>query len=303
VTAKEPGKKEEEKTIVSKNGDYEIAYKLTTTANLAVTVPLYVCLYAYGADGTVATPSSDAYQLKNYSTQSGEATEIVIYPRYQLTKIGDSEKEAIEKDTSATVDNTHNTGGNGYNAGGDYYYYYTENDTTYHIVFREDVETVGSDYFYVDKKNALSDGTTEVEVVAGQKITSSTKKIDSSFDEDLQKAFGLPSSSYLETRVASVKAESKTWILVADGQATKAKDLSMKINSLDLSTATGENGASVYGWSLGVAKDADNPGTLSLPIEAAIAGDGLNEETADDTAAITVTYTITAASDTTTANQ
>ncbi len=45
---------------------------------LNVTVPLYVCMYAYGGDGTVVTPSEDAYKITSYTESNVQITEVVV---------------------------------------------------------------------------------------------------------------------------------------------------------------------------------------------------------------------------------
>lgn len=50
--------------------NYEITVAQKATYQLEATVPMYVCMYGYRGTGNIVTPTSDAYQLKNYSTQN-----------------------------------------------------------------------------------------------------------------------------------------------------------------------------------------------------------------------------------------
>lgn len=52
---------------------YDIFFAVTGSYQLDVTIPLYVCMYANGADGSVITPSPDAYAIHNASSSNDSA--------------------------------------------------------------------------------------------------------------------------------------------------------------------------------------------------------------------------------------
>lgn len=73
--------------------EYEITVRTKSSYQLNATVPAYVCMYGYRGTGTVITPSSDAYQLKNYSTinMSANATITDIVKLTHMTQLLDTE--------------------------------------------------------------------------------------------------------------------------------------------------------------------------------------------------------------------
>ena len=78
-------------------GDERVSYDITVQTKSAyqlnATVPAYVCMYGYRGTGTVVTPTSDAYQLKNYSTvnTSARATIVDIVKITKFTQIADED--------------------------------------------------------------------------------------------------------------------------------------------------------------------------------------------------------------------
>jgi len=64
-----------------------IKYKAVTQdfsrSSYRFTVPLYVCMYAYGVTGKVVTPTADSYRIQNASMQATSA-KIVRVERYQV---------------------------------------------------------------------------------------------------------------------------------------------------------------------------------------------------------------------------
>jgi hypothetical protein len=53
-----------------------------------VTVPLYVCMYAYGGDGKVVTPSAETYSMINYSSVPVQITSIQGAGSWELKESG-----------------------------------------------------------------------------------------------------------------------------------------------------------------------------------------------------------------------
>lgn len=72
---------------------YEFTIRTKSAYQLNATVPMYVCMYGYRGTGTVVTPSSDAYKLKNYSTvnMSDNATIVDIVKLTKYAQILDTE--------------------------------------------------------------------------------------------------------------------------------------------------------------------------------------------------------------------
>ena len=78
-------------------GDERVSYDITvqtkSSYQLNATIPAYVCMYGYRGTGTVVTPTSDAYQLKNYSTMNmdSKATIVDIVKVTKFTQILDED--------------------------------------------------------------------------------------------------------------------------------------------------------------------------------------------------------------------
>lgn len=72
---------------------YDITVRTKSSYQLDATVPLYVCMYGYRGTGTVVTPDSDAYKLKNYSTvnMDSNATIVDIVKLTEYSQILDTE--------------------------------------------------------------------------------------------------------------------------------------------------------------------------------------------------------------------
>lgn len=83
--------------VVTAEADDQVSYEITVQAKSAyqlnATVPAYVCMYGYRGTGTVVTPTSDAYQLKNYSTvnTAAKATIVDIVKITKFTQIIDED--------------------------------------------------------------------------------------------------------------------------------------------------------------------------------------------------------------------
>lgn len=72
---------------------YEFTIRTKSAYQLNATVPMYVCMYGYRGTGTVVTPTSDAYKLKNYSTvnMDNNATIVDIVKLTKYSQILDTE--------------------------------------------------------------------------------------------------------------------------------------------------------------------------------------------------------------------
>lgn len=72
---------------------YDITVQTKASYQLNATVPAYVCMYGYRGTGTVVTPTSEAYQLKNYSTMNmdSKATIVDIVKVTKMTQILDED--------------------------------------------------------------------------------------------------------------------------------------------------------------------------------------------------------------------
>lgn len=83
--------------VVTAEADDQVSYEITVQTKSAyqlnATVPAYVCMYGYRGTGTVVTPTSDAYQLKNYSTvnTAAKATIVDIVKITKFTQIIDED--------------------------------------------------------------------------------------------------------------------------------------------------------------------------------------------------------------------
>lgn len=93
----DPDGPSKEDTLHKDTSDPRVSYDITvqtkSSYQLDTTVPMYVCMYGYRGTGTVITPTSDAYQLKNYSTvnMGSQATIVDIVKRTAYTQILDKE--------------------------------------------------------------------------------------------------------------------------------------------------------------------------------------------------------------------
>ena len=84
-----------EETVIPGTDDPRVEYEVTvsnkTAYQLKATVPMHVCMYGFRGDGSIVTPTKDAYQLKNYSTinEGSKATivDITKLTHYALSLI------------------------------------------------------------------------------------------------------------------------------------------------------------------------------------------------------------------------
>lgn len=87
---------------------YDIEYTTQLESHIRATVPLYVCMYAYGGTGEVVTPDEDAYAIENESTYTDKKWVSRITPYYAVTPIlsydGFTASETFEKATARYID-------------------------------------------------------------------------------------------------------------------------------------------------------------------------------------------------------
>jgi hypothetical protein len=93
---------------------YDVRWEVNRKSNLSVTVPLYVCMYGYGGDGTVVTPDEDAYRMVNNSTYEDYKEVKEIIPCYKVLSVEDAfteyktaaVAEVVAKATDGLTDET-----------------------------------------------------------------------------------------------------------------------------------------------------------------------------------------------------
>ncbi len=111
-----------EETLVPGTDDPRVEYEVTvstkTAYQLKATVPMYVCMYGFRGDGSIVTPTKDAYQMKNYSTinEASKATIVDITKLTHYAKIYDENHS--DEELSAIAYNTND---------GSYRYWYGKN--------------------------------------------------------------------------------------------------------------------------------------------------------------------------------
>lgn len=148
-----------EKTVTGSSEDSRVEYEVVLSSKqkyqLKATVPMYVCMYGYRGDGRVVTPTSDAYQLKNYSTMSRDdkATITSIVKVTHMSKIYDA-NHSNEKLYSI-----------GYKAGEGYTYWYSKPDTA----------PAGYDGYYVFGEKQLA-----IDPVTGNEVLSYANDVTAS---------------------------------------------------------------------------------------------------------------------------
>lgn len=78
----DPDGPSKEDQVIGTSDDARVSYEFTirtkSSYQLNATVPMYVCMYGYRGTGTVVTPTSDAYKLKNYSTVNMDSNASVV---------------------------------------------------------------------------------------------------------------------------------------------------------------------------------------------------------------------------------
>jgi hypothetical protein len=303
--SKLPAKYDEEKTIEGKITDnasriikYIVKYDVIEDGTISVTVPLYVCMYAYGGDGTVIVPEGTAYQMKNSSTKKVTTSITEIYPYYEVTVI----------DANSINDITISSGD--YNVTSGRYGFYQEMDTDgnsgkYIAVNLDQCAYNSNDNVYYYKGTKLAVSATIYDTAYGSVDNEVTNTDMYKVGEPYPKATSDENKTVgKKLRVSSVKATTaSTWTLVKGSETSlSAKEFKMSINSVDLATATTEAISTTRDsdlWIIDVPTlDNDSnqvtvPGKLNLPITASIAGNAVNET--GDVNVVSVSYTIASA--------
>lgn len=301
--------------------DYDISVTTKSSYQLNTTVPMYVCMYGYRGDGNVVTPTKDAYQLKNYSTEksSDGATITDIVKNTHYAKIYD-ENHSDEELFSIAYDDANKV----------YTYWYSDpsgdagwtEPTIYHVMTPEEkINASGQVYcIYIDNKwdfkaagvlngDALQETVTEVDAdhplkddyVKDGYNFGKTPKVGDKKTEGDTKATGLA------VKVTELQAQPATWKLVNDSKTLKRGEMVMSLapekaikdaSAIDLSTVSASTDITERGWYMDAPTVNDDgtvhdDGATSLPMitKAKIAGGNINA--AGCTSVVKVVYTVT----------
>ena len=301
--------------------DYDITVTTKSTYQLKATVPMYVCMYGYRGTGNVVTPSKDAYQLKNYSTESqnSSATVTDITKITHYAKIYD-ENHSDERLFSIAYDEVAKT----------YTYWYSDPSTAadwkepanYHVMTAdENINASGQVYvIFIDGQWSFK----AAGVLDGDALRETVKAVDPNhelaadftvgeFNFNKQPQIGQSATGGkdqgLALKVTEIQAEPATWKLVSDTKSDNLKrgEMVMSIapskaitdsSALDMSTLSASTDITERGWFL-EAPTVDDKGKVSedaatkLPMitKAKIAGGNVNP--AGCTSVVKVTYTLT----------
>lgn len=314
---------EESVVIAGTNDDrveYEITVSTTATYQLDVTVPMYVCMFGYGGDGNIIEPTSDVYQLLNYSTSNSDTsaeivdiTKITHYTRIYDENHSNENLYAIAFNTTT----------------GAYQYWYSMPTVTLapewvYYVIPEDlaINASGECYvIYIDGEWSFK----AAGVLSGDALreTINAIEVDHALAEDFlygpddQWNFGTTPAvgdkqeggtvNGMPVMVSGIQAQPHTWKLVgvdtsasemARGELTMSiapERASSNASAIDLSTASAKLDITERGWHLDApATDADGnvtaPADLGLIVNAKMAGGSVND--AGCTSVVTVNYTV-----------
>lgn len=314
----------EESVVITGTDDPRVEYELTVSVRSAyqldVTVPLYVCMYGFGGDGSIVEPTSDAYRLENHSTSNaGISAEIVDITRVtHYTRIYDENHS--NEDLYAIAYNTET---------GAYQYWYSmptvelAPEWVYYVIPEgENINASGQCYvLYMDEVwNFRAAG-----VLEGDAMKETVSAVDAAhpLSEDLlygpEDCWNFGTTPAVGDRleggknvgmpvlVSGIQATPHTWKLV--GVDTPVSDLrrgqltmsiaperaSSNASAIDLSAASAKLDITERGWMVD-APTADEDGTVTAPaslgliVQAQMAGGGVND--AGCTGVVTVSYTV-----------
>ena len=301
--------------------DYDITVTTKSTYQLKATVPMYVCMYGYRGTGNVITPSQDAYQLKNYSTENQNSSATVT----DITKITHYAKIYDENHSDERLFSI------AYDAGAKKYtYWYSDPSTTagwvqpdnYHVMAAdENINASGQTYvIFIDgewdfKAAGVLDGDGLRETVRAvdpnHELAADFKMGEFNFFKQPQVGMSATGGKDqgLALKVTEIQAEPATWKLVEDKKSGNLKrgEMVMSIapskaisdaSALDMSTLSASTDITERGWFLDaptVSADGkvseDNATKLPMITKAKIAGGNVNS--AGCTSVVKVTYTLT----------
>ena len=314
-----------EETVVPGTDDPRVEYEVTvstkTAYQLKATVPMYVCMYGFRGDGSIVTPTKDAYQLKNYSTinEGSKATIVDITKLTHYARIYDENHS--DEELTAIAFNTND---------GSYRYWYGKNPDTSGLgaewvvnmaVADEHLNASGEVYaIYIDGVWSFK----AAGVLDGDCLRQTVDKIDPAHplseslvykDEyDFGTAFSVGDfveggeDKGLALKVTGLQAQPATWRLVPlSTTSMKRGELMMSLapesaisnaSAIDLSACSAETDITERGWFMS-APEVDENGIVQpdkatlLPMTtfAQMAGGNVND--AGCSPVVKVTYTVT----------
>lgn len=313
-----------EETLVPGTADARVEYEVTistkTAYQLKATVPMFVCMYGFRGDGSIITPSKDAYQLKNYSTinEASKATVVDITKLTHYARIYDENHSNEELSAIAFNTNT-----------GEYRYWYGKNPSfslgagwvVNMAIADEHLNASGEVYaIFIDgkwdfKAAGVLDGDTLRETVAkidpkhplkDELVYKDEFEFGTNFAVGDSKEGGEVKG--LALKVTSLQAQPATWKLVPLNTASmKRGDLMMSLapesaisnaSAIDLSACSADTDITERGWFMGAPAvnaygvvDADKATTLPMTTFAQMAGGNIND--AGCSPVVKVTYTVT----------
>lgn len=305
--------------------EYEVNIATKATYQLKATVPMYVCMFGYRGTGNVVTPTSDAYQLKNYSTNNSAASATIV----DITKLTHYAKIYDENHSNENLYSI------AYDANAKQYTYWYSNPA-----FMEDGKTPNPDwtepenYLVLNNKNINASGECYVifldgkwdfkvaGVLEGDVLKQTVTEIDPNhpLNSDLvygewnfgtQFAVGDSKQGGKDTglalKVSELQAQPATWKMLSRDTAAadmRRGELSMSMapkfansnaSAIDLSTASAPIDITERGWLLSAPTLSDDgsvktPTTLPVNVAAQMAGGNVND--AGCTSVVKVTYTL-----------
>ena len=301
--------------------EYEVTVSNKTAYQLKATVPMHVCMYGFRGDGSIVTPTKDAYQLKNYSTinEGSKATIVDITKLTHYARIYDENHS--DEELTAIAFNTND---------GSYRYWYGKNPDFSDLgaewvvnmdVADEHLNASGEVYaIYIDDAWDFK----AAGVLDGDCLRQTVDKIDPAHplseslvykDEyDFGTAFSVGDfveggeDKGLALKVTGLQAQPATWRLVPlSTTSMKRGELMMSLapesaisnaSAIDLSACSAETDITERGWFMS-APEVDENGIVQpdkatlLPMTtfAQMAGGNVND--AGCSPVVKVTYTVT----------
>ena len=320
----DPDGTEKEEVEIKETADERVKYEITvatkTAYQLKATVPMYVCMYGYRGSGNVVTPTQDAYQLKNYSSVTGEAEARIvdIVKLTEMTRLYDKDHSNEEIYSI------------GYKEGEGYTYWYSKpssvpgNFTDYTVIEDKHITASGEVYvIYIDgtwtfkAAGVLENGVLKETVDAiDSKHPLTNDFVHKNFNFGKEFAIGAQGTPIaaiehngLAIKVTDLQAKPATWKLVGMDKSVadlKRGELSMTLapekaqwnaSAIDLSSVSAKTDITERGWFLAAPKVEtdgsvleENATTLGLITKAQMAGGNVNASGC--TPVVKVCYTI-----------